>query len=79
MKHRKEVHFHLHHPYRVCTSDIGIADEETSLGLFVITRMVTLGEVCGIVSAATVNCLVNSRAMTGTDSDFAAGGLPGGT
>lgn len=80
MKYRKEVQqwatFLPTSPIPCSTSDIGIADEE-SLRLipFIITHLLTLGEVgevLGILSAATVNSLVNSWAMTGTDSDYAA-------
>lgn len=42
------------------------------LSAFVSLTLSEVGEVRGILSATTVNSLVNSWAMTGTDSDFAA-------
>lgn len=78
-KYNSTPHSYLHHLYHHSTADIGIADEETfrliRSHLSVASCLVTLGEVGevrGIVSATTVNSLVNSWAMTGTDSDSAA-------
>lgn len=42
------------------------------LSAFVCLTLSEVGEVRGILSATAVNSLVNSWAMTGTDSDFAA-------
>lgn len=76
MKYRKEVQQHAASlpPSSIpcSTADSGIADEETlrliRCHLAVATCLLTLGEVRGILSATTVNSLVNFWAMTGTDS-----------
>lgn len=75
MKYREEVQQHATSPPTSSiprsSADTGIADEETTRLIrchsSVASCLLTLGEVRGILSATTVNSLVNFRAMTGTD------------
>ncbi len=83
-KYNSTPHSYLHHLYQVAQLILVLLMRRL-LGSFVITSLspvvcLTLGEVGevrGILSATTVNSLVNSWAMTGTDSDFAAAWIIG--